>query len=204
MFNFKLGYVLFYRDLQHLWYFLCSYWVLHLHPEVVFELRQALPLPPWAQRTQQDQPVCHRYIQVRKPGQHGSKGHSPFDMNSSSCFLSVSMSTWECAHCTTMNETRAVLCTTCDRPRLATPAVQDGTGSGPTSQNTGERKERDLNKQWLSLLYTDLLKWQDFCILSKHIVILILHRRCCLNLTTKICSPFKLVSVFYSVSAFLW
>uniref|UniRef100_A0A3B5M8C5 RBR-type E3 ubiquitin transferase n=1 Tax=Xiphophorus couchianus TaxID=32473 RepID=A0A3B5M8C5_9TELE len=32
-----------------------------------------------------------------------------------------SLSTWECAHCTTVNEMRAVLCTTCDRPRLATP-----------------------------------------------------------------------------------
>ncbi|XP_038160828.1 E3 ubiquitin-protein ligase RNF31 isoform X1 [Cyprinodon tularosa] len=65
------------------------------------------------------------------------RGHSRTNL-SATATSSASLSTWECAHCTTMNETRAVLCTTCDRPRLATPAitVQDGTGSGPTSQNT--------------------------------------------------------------------
>ncbi|XP_074549175.1 E3 ubiquitin-protein ligase RNF31-like [Halichoeres trimaculatus] len=35
---------------------------------------------------------------------------------------SPSLSPWECAHCTTVNEMRAVLCTTCERPRLATAA----------------------------------------------------------------------------------
>uniref|UniRef100_A0A673CWN9 E3 ubiquitin-protein ligase RNF31-like n=1 Tax=Sphaeramia orbicularis TaxID=375764 RepID=A0A673CWN9_9TELE len=33
-----------------------------------------------------------------------------------------SLAPWECAHCTTVNEMRAVLCTTCERPRLATAA----------------------------------------------------------------------------------
>uniref|UniRef100_A0A3B4X4C7 E3 ubiquitin-protein ligase RNF31-like n=1 Tax=Seriola lalandi dorsalis TaxID=1841481 RepID=A0A3B4X4C7_SERLL len=35
---------------------------------------------------------------------------------------SPSLSPWECAHCTTVNEMRAVLCSTCERPRLATAA----------------------------------------------------------------------------------
>ncbi|KAM4544175.1 E3 ubiquitin-protein ligase RNF31 [Fundulus diaphanus] len=60
------------------------------------------------------------------------RGHSRTKLAAATA--SPSLSTWECAHCTTLNETRAVLCTTCDRPRLATPAisVQDG----PQSQNT--------------------------------------------------------------------
>uniref|UniRef100_A0A8C7Y1W6 RBR-type E3 ubiquitin transferase n=1 Tax=Oryzias sinensis TaxID=183150 RepID=A0A8C7Y1W6_9TELE len=51
---------------------------------------------------------------------------------------SSSPSSWECAHCTTVNDMRAVLCTTCDRPRLATaaPIVQDGSVSAPTSPNS--------------------------------------------------------------------
>ncbi|KAI3355465.1 hypothetical protein L3Q82_018304 [Scortum barcoo] len=51
---------------------------------------------------------------------------------------SPSQSPWECAHCTTVNEMRAVLCTTCERPRLATAAstVQESPGSVPTSPNT--------------------------------------------------------------------
>lgn len=48
---------------------------------------------------------------------------------------SPSLSPWECAHCTTVNEMQAVLCTTCERPRLATAAVQDGPATSP---NTGE------------------------------------------------------------------
>ncbi|XP_035985685.1 E3 ubiquitin-protein ligase RNF31 [Fundulus heteroclitus] len=61
------------------------------------------------------------------------RGHSRTKL-AAAATASPSLSTWECAHCTTLNETRAVLCTTCDRPRLATPAisVQDG----PQSQNT--------------------------------------------------------------------
>lgn len=51
---------------------------------------------------------------------------------------SPSLSPWECAHCTTVNEMRAVLCTTCERPRLATAAstVQESPMSVPTSPNT--------------------------------------------------------------------
>ncbi|XP_044031747.1 E3 ubiquitin-protein ligase RNF31-like [Siniperca chuatsi] len=51
---------------------------------------------------------------------------------------SPSLSPWECAHCTTVNEMRAVLCTTCERPRLATAAstVQESLTSVPTSPNT--------------------------------------------------------------------
>ncbi|XP_029002347.1 E3 ubiquitin-protein ligase RNF31-like isoform X1 [Betta splendens] len=47
---------------------------------------------------------------------------------------SPSLSPWECAHCTTVNEMRAVLCSTCERPRLATAAstVQEN----PSSLNT--------------------------------------------------------------------
>ncbi|XP_034415980.1 E3 ubiquitin-protein ligase RNF31-like [Cyclopterus lumpus] len=46
---------------------------------------------------------------------------------------SPSLSPWECAHCTTVNETRAVLCATCERPRLAASAVQENLASVPTS-----------------------------------------------------------------------
>ncbi|XP_022623487.1 E3 ubiquitin-protein ligase RNF31 [Seriola dumerili] len=51
---------------------------------------------------------------------------------------SPSLSPWECAHCTTVNEMRAVLCSTCERPRLATAAstVQESPMSVPTSPNT--------------------------------------------------------------------
>ncbi|KAG7231308.1 hypothetical protein INR49_012148 [Caranx melampygus] len=51
---------------------------------------------------------------------------------------SPSLSPWECGHCTTVNEMRAVLCSTCERPRLATAAsmVQDSPMSVPTSPNT--------------------------------------------------------------------
>ncbi|GLD55106.1 E3 ubiquitin-protein ligase RNF31-like protein [Lates japonicus] len=55
------------------------------------------------------------------------------------CFSSgPSLSPWECAHCTTVNEMRAVLCSTCERPRLATAAstVQEGPVSVPSSPNT--------------------------------------------------------------------
>ncbi|XP_054915454.1 E3 ubiquitin-protein ligase RNF31 isoform X2 [Poeciliopsis prolifica] len=61
------------------------------------------------------------------------RGHSRTNLAAAS---GASLSTWECAHCTTENEMRAVLCTTCDRPRLATPAIAGQDGSGPTSQNT--------------------------------------------------------------------
>ncbi|TMS09203.1 E3 ubiquitin-protein ligase RNF31 [Larimichthys crocea] len=42
------------------------------------------------------------------------------------------------SHCTTVNEMRAVLCATCERPRLATAAsnVQESLMSVPTSPNT--------------------------------------------------------------------
>ncbi|XP_054478483.1 E3 ubiquitin-protein ligase RNF31-like [Anoplopoma fimbria] len=51
---------------------------------------------------------------------------------------SLSLSPWECAHCTTVNEMRAVLCSTCERPRLATAAstAQESPMSVPTSPNT--------------------------------------------------------------------
>uniref|UniRef100_A0A1A7WQR4 Uncharacterized protein n=1 Tax=Iconisemion striatum TaxID=60296 RepID=A0A1A7WQR4_9TELE len=47
---------------------------------------------------------------------------------------SLSQTSWDCSHCTTVNEMRAVLCTTCERPRLATAAVPDT--SIPTSPNS--------------------------------------------------------------------
>lgn len=51
---------------------------------------------------------------------------------------SPSLSPWECSHCTTVNEMRAVLCTTCERPRLATAAAsaQESLMSVPSSPNT--------------------------------------------------------------------
>uniref|UniRef100_A0A3Q4H128 E3 ubiquitin-protein ligase RNF31-like n=1 Tax=Neolamprologus brichardi TaxID=32507 RepID=A0A3Q4H128_NEOBR len=53
-----------------------------------------------------------------------------------------SLSPWECSHCTTVNEMRAVLCTTCERPRLATAVstVQESTMSLPASPNAGKSK----------------------------------------------------------------
>uniref|UniRef100_H3CTG2 Ring finger protein 31 n=1 Tax=Tetraodon nigroviridis TaxID=99883 RepID=H3CTG2_TETNG len=50
---------------------------------------------------------------------------------------SPSLSPWECAHCTTVNEMQAVLCMTCERPRLATAAVLDSPTQPPMSPNTG-------------------------------------------------------------------
>lgn len=51
---------------------------------------------------------------------------------------SLSLSPWNCSHCTTMNEIRAVLCKTCERPRLSTPAsmTQEVPMSMPSSPNT--------------------------------------------------------------------
>uniref|UniRef100_UPI003AAF2CF6 E3 ubiquitin-protein ligase RNF31-like n=1 Tax=Centroberyx gerrardi TaxID=166262 RepID=UPI003AAF2CF6 len=51
---------------------------------------------------------------------------------------SPSLSPWECGHCTTVNEMRAVLCVTCERPRLATAAssAQEEPVSVPSSPNT--------------------------------------------------------------------
>lgn len=51
---------------------------------------------------------------------------------------SPSLSPWECSHCTTVNEMRAVLCSTCERPRLSTAAstTQESPASVPTSPNT--------------------------------------------------------------------
>ncbi|XP_024135802.1 E3 ubiquitin-protein ligase RNF31 isoform X1 [Oryzias melastigma] len=64
------------------------------------------------------------------------RGHSRTTIGSNKA-SSSSPSSWECAHCTTVNEMRAVLCTTCERPRLATaaPAVQDGSMAAPMSPN---------------------------------------------------------------------
>lgn len=64
------------------------------------------------------------------------RGHSRTNLAAAAATSSPSLSTWECSHCTTVNETRAVLCATCERPRLATPAIAVQDGSGPTSQNT--------------------------------------------------------------------
>ncbi|XP_054607891.1 E3 ubiquitin-protein ligase RNF31 isoform X2 [Nothobranchius furzeri] len=62
------------------------------------------------------------------------KGHSRTIVGPASRAPSLSQTSWDCSHCTTVNEMRAVLCTTCERPRLATAAVPDS--SIPTSQNS--------------------------------------------------------------------
>ncbi|KAL6097487.1 rnf31 [Pungitius sinensis] len=46
---------------------------------------------------------------------------------------SPSLSPWQCARCTTVNPTRAVLCATCERPRLA--AAQEAPPPVPSSPN---------------------------------------------------------------------
>lgn len=71
----------------------------------------------------------------------GKRFYRPYCKCNVVAFLSSSspsLSPWECAHCTTVNEMRAVLCSTCERPRLATAAstVQDSPVSVPTSPNT--------------------------------------------------------------------
>ncbi|KAM9713320.1 E3 ubiquitin-protein ligase RNF31-like isoform 2-T3 [Menidia menidia] len=50
---------------------------------------------------------------------------------------SPSLSPWQCGHCTTVNEIRAVLCATCERPRLATAAstALESPASVPASPN---------------------------------------------------------------------
>nr|CBN82184.1 RING finger protein 31 [Dicentrarchus labrax] len=65
------------------------------------------------------------------------KGHNRTIMTPAKT-SSLSLSPWECGHCTTVNEMRAVLCATCERPRLATAAsaVQESPMSVPTSPNT--------------------------------------------------------------------
>lgn len=52
------------RDLQHLWSER-SRAVSHLCPEVVFEVRPALSLPSWPQRSQEERDCCSQNIQVR-------------------------------------------------------------------------------------------------------------------------------------------
>ncbi|KAM3860391.1 E3 ubiquitin-protein ligase RNF31-like [Diretmus argenteus] len=49
---------------------------------------------------------------------------------------SPSLSPWECGHCTTVNEMRAVLCVTCERPRLATSASSAQEDPVPSSPST--------------------------------------------------------------------
>uniref|UniRef100_A0A673CQV2 E3 ubiquitin-protein ligase RNF31-like n=1 Tax=Sphaeramia orbicularis TaxID=375764 RepID=A0A673CQV2_9TELE len=73
--------------------------------------------------------------------QKSKQGMSNIDKHKCAAFVwsfSPSLAPWECAHCTTVNEMRAVLCTTCERPRLATAAsiVQET----PASPNAGENK----------------------------------------------------------------
>ncbi|TNN36365.1 E3 ubiquitin-protein ligase RNF31 [Liparis tanakae] len=46
---------------------------------------------------------------------------------------SPSLSPWACARCTTVNEMRAVLCATCERPRLAAAAAPEVAAPVPTS-----------------------------------------------------------------------
>ncbi|XP_029935669.1 E3 ubiquitin-protein ligase RNF31-like [Myripristis murdjan] len=50
------------------------------------------------------------------------KGHHRTQVNTAAKTSSLPQSQWECGHCTTVNEMRAVLCVTCERPRLATAA----------------------------------------------------------------------------------
>lgn len=51
-----------------------------------------------------------------------------------------SPSSWECGHCTTVNELRAVLCATCDRPRLST--------SPSTNQDAPQPQTQTPNAEW--------------------------------------------------------
>ncbi|XP_072234593.1 E3 ubiquitin-protein ligase RNF31-like isoform X1 [Leuresthes tenuis] len=64
------------------------------------------------------------------------KGHSRTNITPVKT-SSPSLSPWQCAHCTTVNEIRAVLCTTCERPRLSTAAsaAVESSPSVPASPN---------------------------------------------------------------------
>ncbi|KAG7455059.1 hypothetical protein MATL_G00252420 [Megalops atlanticus] len=56
----------------------------------------------------------------------GQAGHSRTAVTSATPkrAISASLSSWQCVHCTTVNEVQAVLCVSCDRPRLAsTPSA---------------------------------------------------------------------------------
>ncbi|XP_036374742.1 E3 ubiquitin-protein ligase RNF31 [Megalops cyprinoides] len=56
----------------------------------------------------------------------GQAGHSRTAVTSATPkrAVSASLSSWQCVHCTTVNEVQAVLCVSCDRPRLAsTPSA---------------------------------------------------------------------------------
>ena len=50
---------------------------------------------------------------------------------------SLSFSSWECGHCTTVNPMRAVLCGTCERPRLANAASSGEEDLLQSPSNTG-------------------------------------------------------------------
>ncbi|CAN9506077.1 unnamed protein product [Ophioblennius macclurei] len=65
------------------------------------------------------------------------KGHNRTEITPAKT-SSPSLSPWTCSHCTTVNEMRAVLCVTCERPRLATAAspALDASASLPTSPNS--------------------------------------------------------------------
>lgn len=161
------------RDLQHLWAER-SRAVSHLCPEVVFEVRPALSLPSWTQRSQEERDCCSQNLQVRTDVKIEINktvvSEPPETSASSSCYhclsltSSPSLSPWECSHCTTVNEMQAVLCMTCERPRLATATVQDSPTQPSTSLNTGETKITDWQDNngnpALSDTLSDLSEWQ--------------------------------------------
>ncbi|KAF7647967.1 hypothetical protein LDENG_00163850 [Lucifuga dentata] len=67
---------------------------------------------------------------------------------------SPSLSPWECGHCTTVNEMRAVLCVTCERPRLAAAAssVQEDSLVPPSPNTEWQCKSCTVVNQGSSIL----------------------------------------------------
>ncbi|KAL1006476.1 hypothetical protein UPYG_G00072840 [Umbra pygmaea] len=65
----------------------------------------------------------------------GRGGHNRTVVSPVKPALSHSLSSWECVQCTTVNEVKAVLCMTCERPRLASASlmVQDDPAQPPSN-----------------------------------------------------------------------
>ncbi|KAK6299661.1 hypothetical protein J4Q44_G00296940 [Coregonus suidteri] len=78
--------------------------------------------------------------------------------------LSHSLSSWECAQCTTVNEVKAVLCVTCERPRLAIASliVQEDPGQ-PPSNTEWQCKSCTVVNQGSSILYNETEWMCEFC-----------------------------------------
>ncbi|XP_023680999.1 E3 ubiquitin-protein ligase RNF31-like isoform X1 [Paramormyrops kingsleyae] len=107
--------------------------VYHRHPDRASHVREALQapvldncticgsFPVWAYC-----PTCRqRQCETCDKLYHSHperRGHNRIPVMAPPKSMRSSLSSWECTYCTTVNEVQAVLCGTCDRPRLASAA----------------------------------------------------------------------------------